>query len=708
MDVDPPTAEQAASEAQAAAAVQAAAAALASSIQQREAFRDGAATRSQPASTGPLPNIIIDSEKVKKNYSPGSLFKQCSAAKLADRKVDILSTEAGPGFTTESVPVPRIGNMQMKGYEDLSSVYHGARLMRGGKQTNDVLTTSFDPATLSCLTCPKPHSILSKNSPSVICFTDQNCMPCLPNSESGTVCLAVVRLEDASLADLANLAMEIFETSSLLPGSVILAGSASHLFRSGVTTYAGDWVNFCNRLGNKFKNANVCPLIPFLTEDSPGALARDLEILTVWYHKVYNSSIKGFLEAWSCLLKYVKAASVGGTVLQYDDVQRFSLPKDLSSPGTDVLFFKFSSSCPVQLHPMDRKTISELLGILTSLLQTNFSIATSPEVNLPRAPPEAGGSISRKHIICIGSSIAKQTVPFLQALGYTVTDLTRPGWLATDENIASLIDSLSKLDIAPGFSILLDLLGNCAYRFVQFDGTLALPQKENGRYHLKGPVTCCTDDIFKKIIKSLAPVLLAAQDAVKISIPPLPRYVFNSCCNNTSHCSNLLNEGHSEKMLNGVTHLRGILKNECGIMGVRNHWILDGIGALCGTPVGQSGGSNRDQLPDLKNVLAGDGVHFKAEGYRNLAAAIVAAIDGVNIGILTKPTVPNSAAGTNLRKPREYFWRGFSSPIGDDVGRATLLRHQHQPQPVPHRGRQKGHYPQYHQQHQFHPYRKKF
>jgi hypothetical protein len=46
-----------------------------------------------------------------------------------------------------------------------------------------------------------------------------------------------------------------------------------------------------------------------------------------------------------------------------------------------------------------------------------------------------------KTLVCIGSSIMKQTIPFLQAQGYTIIDLSRPGWLANEDNIAALIAS---------------------------------------------------------------------------------------------------------------------------------------------------------------------------------------------------------------------------------------------------------------------------
>jgi hypothetical protein len=149
---------------------------------------------------------------------------------------------------------------------------------------------------------------------------------------------------------------------------------------------------------------------------------------------------------------------------------------------------------------------------------------------------------------------------------------------------------MSNLQVEPGIAVVFDLLSNCSIRYVQFDGTQALAQKDSGRYHMKGLISTCNEEIFVRILKSVSPVLLSAQSEIKISLPPLPRYIFHSCCANPTHCTNLLDEGHAERILNGVTGLRHVMKKHCAEIGVKNHWILDGAGAVTGVPPGQSGG----------------------------------------------------------------------------------------------------------------------
>jgi hypothetical protein len=323
----------------------------------------------------------------------------------------------------------------------------------------------------------------------------------------------------------------------------------------------------------------------------------------------------------------------------------------------------------------------EVIKILLTALQNDFSISVGPEISLQRTTDTGEDLNKTKHIVCIGSSILSQLIPHFRAAGYTVTDLTQPGWIATDENIATLIKKMSDLKIEPGFAVVMDLVSNCAYRYTQFDGTQALPYKEGGKFHFAGPVTLCCDDTFKKILKKLGPVLLSAQNAKKIVIPPLPRYIFNTCCSSTSHCANFSEEKYAESNLNGVTKLRGIMKKECSNIGMRNHWVLDGVGSITGTRVGQSYGTNREILPELRPLLAKDGVHLNDMAGRNVVTSIIDALTQMGTGSLVAGSGTGTDTGTGESKNlgisdgkgnTEYFWRGYISSIGDTVGRAKL------------------------------------
>jgi hypothetical protein len=357
--------------------------------------------------------------------------------------------------------------------------FHGARLQKGNVQCNEVITSSFDPSTLQCIMCPTIHPILNKSAPTAICFTDQN-FPANISTVDGTGCVAIFRYEDATLSELVNIALEVLDKQTIHPGSVLLFGSASHLFKVGASCYTADWVQLLMRIETRFKSVNVCPLIPVLFDNVAGSLVRDLEIFSTWLHKLYANNMKGFLECWEAVTHYAQISSAGQLSLGEGEIQKIPLPATLVTPLLVPHYFKFTTSAPVLLSGMSSQVIIEITRILLTALQKNFSMAVGTEVRLVSANTAGEDAKMIRHLVCIGSSIMKQLVPFLQASGYTVTDLSVPGWLASEENIQLLIQKMSELKIDQPFNVVMDLFSNCSHRYRQFDGTQSLPYKEGG------------------------------------------------------------------------------------------------------------------------------------------------------------------------------------------------------------------------------------
>jgi hypothetical protein len=110
--------------------------------------------------------------------------------------------------------------------------------MRGNETVNQSISCSFDPATMVCLSCSVEHLAFGAK-PSVILMSDQNFVPTLGTSDGN--CIQIVRLENASLTELFELATEMFGNVTLAEGSILLFGSVSHLGRNGTSIYARDW-----------------------------------------------------------------------------------------------------------------------------------------------------------------------------------------------------------------------------------------------------------------------------------------------------------------------------------------------------------------------------------------------------------------------------------------------------------------------------------
>jgi hypothetical protein len=171
-----------------------------------------------------------NNKQVNDSNTSFGLINQCSNAKKLSRTVEVLEctgTGNGPQFMASTASIPRVGDMFETGKD--YNLFHGARMVKGNVQTNEVISCSFDPATLNCVVCPKSHPILSKTEPVAICFADQNFVTSL----SGTGCIACVRYEDATLSELAVLALEILEKTLYIPAAFYCSG-VCHTFSKSV------------------------------------------------------------------------------------------------------------------------------------------------------------------------------------------------------------------------------------------------------------------------------------------------------------------------------------------------------------------------------------------------------------------------------------------------------------------------------------------
>jgi hypothetical protein len=101
------------------------------------------------------------------------------------------------------------------------------------------ISTSFDIGTLKCNTCVKgEHTALYRDGEAAchqpVCFViaDQNFPPFIPVDEEGE-CMRVICVEDGTLAEMADVLLEITIGFSIPSGSVVIISSLSHLAWGG-------------------------------------------------------------------------------------------------------------------------------------------------------------------------------------------------------------------------------------------------------------------------------------------------------------------------------------------------------------------------------------------------------------------------------------------------------------------------------------------
>ncbi len=313
---------------------------------------------------------------------------QCLAARNAANMVEVTSlstdTTFGRVFKTDT---EQVGTLNPPGDVDVLKTFHGGRVKRLQDTVNQSVTMSIDPATLTCIVCSREHSLLKGNKPIVIALSDQNFVAQWPNGTCGDSCTVVVRIANPSLQELVDMVLEIMDRQSIPDGSVLLIGSVSYLHRVGVTCYTREWTNILGRIGRRWPNSRVGPLIPIIRENCIGTVARDIIEYASWIANVYSGTPEGFLEVWNKVVPKTIECSVGQTALNSPELYKVTMPAGLDSRAPDLTTtFQVNNSRPSILYGMDQGTVSVLVGTLVHVLDgTQPMEPPGPVQDRPRA-----------------------------------------------------------------------------------------------------------------------------------------------------------------------------------------------------------------------------------------------------------------------------------------------------------------------------------
>jgi len=583
----------------------------------------------------------------------GRGYVQCKVARVSSRAATAVDVTGGGGFGKQvNIPVDTVGNLDHVGDGTVYKTFRGCRVTSKGQVVNQTLSATFDPLTLICTVCEKEHSIIpSDGSDLIVAICDQNFVTSLSGK---TACLPVIRLENPTLSELFEIALEIFDRTSLPPGTVFLIHSVSHLVEVGSTIYSTHWVNMLRDIGRRWKHIKVGPLPPILREDTASVVTKVLLEIWHWYRTVYGNCSEFPRTAWDTLIQSLGENTEQSLDLANRETYTVALPISLQSHTLTPHKFTISSSTPATLALTGEAT-HELLSALLHQLSTLFGCHAHPEIILAREPAEQEGmdildnmsSHSTRIFIC-GSSNTKRLASDLARRGHNIIDLTVPGWTPTARNLDSLRTAIAQHNPDKGELFILDILANTTFGFEQVNGTIALPVKLGGRYHMQGAVTVCSKDSLENVLNRLAPIF-GTISCTKICIPPLPRYLHSPCCDEIGHCEGITDPEYAPELLASTISVRKVMRDYLHSR-VSNVWVPDTVNLLATEADG-----SRSKSEVIGDLFAGDGVHLNDTGAEKFA-------DIVQNIIVEKTTAAHSVSG---RVPsKEYFWRGFVSPVG--------------------------------------------
>ncbi len=440
-------------------------------------------------------------------------------------------------------------------------------------------------------------------------------------------------------------------------GSVFLFGSASHLARVGTGTYASDWMAVVSRAEKLWRGIRVCPLIPMILSDCPGTLAREIAEIAAWFANIYENNPLGLFSSWAAVVSVSETLSEGGIPLPHMDSYKISVPSSLTEQHVFIsMTFCSVSSRPATLHGLPKDNLSALVRSLIETVHKCFQTCASPENYLARDTVMASDTCEQK-VVLLGASNLGCCASRLRKQGKQVVDLTQPGWLASKENTESLEKKLKDIECNEQSTLVFDLLGNSSFRFEQFDGSLSMPFKQAGRYHMGGNIAVCPPPVYKRILETTASLLTLHHSSKVILVPPLPRYLFTGCCNQPGHSTNTSAPGYSSTLLSDTIGLRNLLKKFVVGLGIKRCLVMDS----CCVADCPATASPVTRLDALKKVCAQDGVHFSPDGYRNLVDSILRCDSLLSV----KSKIATAAKQC-------HYWRGFKSSRGSALGNTSI------------------------------------
>ncbi len=167
-----------------------------------------------------------------------------------------------------------------------------------------------------------------------------------PLFAGGGSCIAIARLEDGSLDEIAEIAAEFLERNQVPVGTILLLCSISHLHNVGSSIYARDWCSANAKLAARIRNAKVLPLTPILREDGPGSLSKQLIEIHTWFKRVYDKNTLGLLPVWSKLIEILGRTDEDGLDLGFSDTYTVAFQSSLlpDFPLADSTVWRLMSS----------------------------------------------------------------------------------------------------------------------------------------------------------------------------------------------------------------------------------------------------------------------------------------------------------------------------------------------------------------------------
>jgi hypothetical protein len=194
-------------------------------------------------------------------------------------------------------------------------------------------------------------------------------------------------------------------------------------------------------------------------------------------------------------------------------------------------------------------------------------------------------------------------------LGIQVWHVETAHWRATTKEVQLLLDEIKKaIGVRKSDEVVLVLgMTDNAYFLARAEDGSLIPncRSSDGTYHMHGEIVGSPLDSSRQVFLQLEGLLKDLQDFDKILLAPLPRYLWQSCCDDPDHGPNVVSEGHAEQILGATAAVQKLWRGMAFRSKLRNLKVCD------------IGGRVKDP------ALWENSVHLTADGYSTVAQYIM-------------------------------------------------------------------------------------
>ncbi len=512
-------------------------------------------------------------------------------------------------------------------------------------------------------------------TPKCFYLSDQCFPPVLPSSGGGE-CLAIVRVECGTLAELISAFLDLTGDYEVPVGTVVIFSSLTHLSRVGTAVYAADIVKALSRLreayGDSVRGLHGFPVMAGGLQDH--SCIRALREIETWLAEADKRRQHTLHDTAKTFTENFLTRTIQSTQPSTSTNTSMS-----NGTGTTEQAYRTGIELPASLHSLAKVTIhcmgwsdlpaglpvlseGEELKFLSSLLvelNEKFALQLDTSPCTDRSAFSAADSETESDIVIAlaGSSHSSRLAAPLTDTYLKVVDVSVPGFRISESTVAQMAEELTSAiaDLDDSRTVvLIQPFDNSIFYSCKVHGEKILTRKgKDGKYHVEGELKLISKEDMKEIFLLILPLIKAAKGKRIIIMGPLPRYLLARCCGNPGHLTNRNGDNYIDEMIQAIRDVYSWINNTIFMRRIKGVKIFNPTHAL--------GFNDYDvNIDTIIDLWGEDPVHPTPEAYKVLADKLASMVDDM----MAEPaSVPASPTPTKKRAAPREPWIISSEPV---------------------------------------------